>query len=201
MQRIGILGGSFDPVHFGHLRIAESFLRSGLIEKLLVIPAPTPPHKAEIRTDFTHRIEMLKLAFQDWDGVEISDLEMKLPAPSYTVQTIQYLQQENPENIYFLCLGEDSLIHFHTWHRYKEIIEKVPLLVAERPGFDSSLVDQQLLENAVFVDHTPYDVSSSEIRETKESRNELKSILKSVKEYIETHNLYSNIGKGIDQNS
>ncbi len=198
MQRIGILGGAFDPVHYGHIRIAESFLRSGLIEKLLVIPTPSPPHKAKIRTDFTHRIEMLKLAFQDWDGVEISDLEEKLPEPSYSVQTIQHLQQDNPENIYFLCLGEDSLIHFHSWHRYEEIIEKVPLLIAERPGFDSSKVDRELLESSIFVDHTPYNVSSSEIRETKKSRNELKSIPKSVKEYIETHNLYSKIGEGID---
>lgn len=190
MQRTGILGGSFDPVHNGHLRIAESFLNSGLIEKLLVIPAPTPPHKTALQVEFTHRMEMLKLAFQHQNSVEISDLEAHLPAPSYSIQTIQYLQDRNPENVYYLCLGEDSLIHFHSWHRYREIIQKVTLLIAERPGFDSSAVDQELLENSIFVDHDPYELSSTEIRETKIGNIELSRIPKPVLKYINDHNLY-----------
>lgn len=189
-QRIGILGGSFDPVHNGHLRIAESFLKSGLIETLLVIPSPNPPHKTTLHVDFNNRLEMLRLAFLNWDSVEISELEAHLPAPAYSIQTIEYLQQKNPDNIYYLCLGEDSLTYFHTWHRYREIIQKVTLLIAERPGFESSSVDQELLENSIFVDHEPYELSSTEIRKAKIDSNELNWIPEPVWKYIEDHNLY-----------
>ena len=190
MQRVGILGGSFDPVHKGHLRIAKSFLKSGLIEKLLVIPAPAPPHKDDIRVGFKHRYEMLKLAFQDWSGVEVSDLEEKLPAPSYSIQTIEYLQLEHPNTLFYLCLGEDSLIHFHTWFRYKDIVERVTLLVAERPHFDSSIIDKELLEKTIFVDHKPINLSSTEIRKSTDNQNGTKSIPESVLEYMHIHKLY-----------
>lgn len=190
MKRVGILGGSFDPVHNGHLRIAKSFLKSGLIEKLLVIPAPSPPHKNDLRASFWHRLEMLNLAFQDWDDVEVSDLEERLPAPSYSIQTIQYLQRENPDTLFYLCLGEDSLTHFHTWYRYKEIIEQITLLVAERPQFDSSDIEKELLEKTIFVDHKPLDLSSTEIRELTEDQIESNRIPESVQKYIHTHNLY-----------
>lgn len=189
-QRIGILGGSFDPVHNGHLRIAKSFLDSGLIEKLLVIPAPSPPHKHDLRVSFQHRFTMLQLAFQNWDRVEVSDLEKKLPAPSYSIQTIQNLQHEYPESIFYLCLGEDSLIHFHTWHRYRDIIGRVTLLVAERPRFESSLIEKELLEKTIFVDHIPVDLSSTEIRESSDNPKESNRIPGSVQEYIQSHNLY-----------
>ena len=190
MRRIGILGGSFDPVHNGHLRIAKSFLDSHLIEKLLIIPAPSPPHKNDLRASFCHRIEMLKLAFQDWDGVEVSDLEEKLSAPSYSIQTIEYLQREHPNTLFYLCLGEDSLIHFHTWFRYKDIVERVTLLVAERPHFDSSIIDKELLEKTIFVDHKPINLSSTEIRKSKDDQNGTKSIPESVQEYMHTYKLY-----------
>ncbi len=190
MQRIGILGGSFDPVHIGHLRIAKSFLKSGLIEKLLVLPAPSPPHKDDLRVGFKHRFEMLKLAFKDWADVEVSELEMSLPVPSYSIQTIQYLQQKNPETLYYLCLGEDSLIHFHTWYRYRKIIEQITLLVAERPRFDSSVIEKELLERTIFVDHEPFDLSSTEIRETTDDPFESNRLPDLVQQYILNHNLY-----------
>jgi len=190
MQRIGILGGAFDPVHNGHLRIAKSFLTSGLIEKLLVIPAPSPPHKMELRANFSHRFNMLKLAFHNWENVEISDLETKLPTPSYTIQTIQFLQQEYPDDIYYLCLGEDNLIHFNKWHKYREIMDRITLLVAERPGFDSSMIDKTLLEKTIFVDHKPYDLSSTEIRKSSVEVIERNKVPESIQEYINTHNLY-----------
>lgn len=189
-KRIGILGGSFDPVHNGHLQIAKSFLNSGLIEKLLVIPAPSPPHKNDLRASFQHRFKMLQLAFQNWDNVEVSDLEEKLPAPSYSIQTIQYLQQEYPETLFYLCLGEDSLIHFHKWSRYREIIERITLLVAERPRFDSSIIEKELLEKTIFVDHEPVKLSSTEIRESTDDQNESSRLPESVQEYILIHNLY-----------
>tara|TARA_R100001143_G_C3356867_1_gene132965 strand:- start:89 stop:664 length:576 start_codon:yes stop_codon:yes gene_type:complete len=190
MQRVGILGGSFDPVHNAHLRIAKSFLKSGLIEKLLVIPAPSPPHKSDLQTSFQHRFEMLKIAFQDWKNVEVSDLEERLPIPSYSIQTIQHLQEKNPETRFYLCLGEDSLSHFHKWYKYKEIIKQITIMVAERPGFDSSTVEKEILEKTIFVDHDPFGISSTEIRESMNDQNGTDKIPVPVLEYIRTYHLY-----------
>lgn len=188
-KRVGILGGSFDPVHCGHVRIAHSFLTAGLIDTLLILLSPYPPHKQNRKqAPFSHRYEMLKLAFENMEKVEISDLEQKLDKPSYTLHTIEHLQKENPDTLYYLCLGEDSLQYFNEWHKYREILEKVDLLVAERPGFDKSSVEEAILEHAVFVEHEPYPISSTEIRK---SKGEIKDHLPgSVAGYIEKKNLY-----------
>jgi nicotinate-nucleotide adenylyltransferase len=189
-KRVGIFGGSFDPVHNGHIKIARSFLNSGLIRELLILLTPSPPHKqATDQTDFSHRFEMLKLAFQSEEQVRVSDLEKELPQPSYTLQTIKHLQNRYPDAIFYLCLGQDSLRDFHKWHKYKKILERVTLLVASRPDVDTSSVDPEILEKVIFIDHEPVSVSSTEIRNRREEeRNELPA---AVAEYIERHHLYS----------
>lgn len=188
-KRVGILGGSFDPVHRGHVRIAGSFLKSGLIDELLVLLAPDPPHKKnQKKTDFSDRFEMLKLAFEKMENITVSDLEKKLPGPSYTIQTIEYLQKVNFNTLFYLCLGQDSLQNFHKWHRYKDILNKVDLLVAERPGFGDSGVDPEILEHVIFVEHKPYAASSTSIRLSDGKGKEL--LPDSVAAYIEKNNLY-----------
>lgn len=189
-RRIGILGGTFDPVHCGHLRIASSFLQSGLVDKLLILLSPIPPHKQEQeQTDFTHRLEMLKLAFREIEKVWISDMEKDLEKPSYTLQTLQYLQEKHPETLFYLCIGEDSLQHFNQWYKYEEILDRVDLIVAERPGYDRSKVDRNILEHAIFVEHQPYDISSTKIRNRKSNLNE--DVPDAVADYIKEHQLYN----------
>lgn len=190
-NRVGIFGGSFNPVHSGHIKVAESFLNSNIIDQLLLLLTPNPPHKnSENQLPFTHRFEMLKLAFQNYDRVSVSDLERELPSPSYTLQTIRHLQKEYPETSFFLCIGEDSLQEFHMWYKYDEILKLVPLIVAERPGYDSSVIQDQILERAIFVEHKPVDVSSTEIRNTDGGGKPDENIPSQVLEYINKHNLY-----------
>jgi nicotinate-nucleotide adenylyltransferase len=188
-RRVGIFGGSFDPVHKGHVQIARSFLDSGLIQKLLVLLSPSPPHKQEKnQADYSYRFEMLKLAFKDIDGVEISDLEQNLPKPSYTLHTIEFLQEKHPDTLFYLCIGEDSLLNFHEWHRYEEILERVYLIVVKRPGVYTSELDPKILEHVIFIDHDPVSASSTAIRKAKgDKRSDLP---KPVKDYIEKHKLY-----------
>lgn len=188
-KRVGIFGGSFDPVHNGHISVVKSFLKSGLIDELLVLLTPNPPHKNSEGTDFEHRLKMLKLAFRGIEKAVVSDLERKLPSPSYTVQTIEYLQKKNPDTNYFYCLGEDSIKDFHTWHRYSEILERVPILVAERPGFSSEGIDDDILERTIFVDHNPVDMSSTKVRNHK-NEDRFSNLPEIVKKYIHDHNLY-----------
>lgn len=192
--RIGIFGGAFDPVHLGHVKIAGSFLASKIIDKLLVLPTPVSPHKKDQeQTPFEHRYEMLKLAFQEFDKVLVSDLESHLPKPSYTLRTIESLQEKHPQNKYFLCIGEDSLAAFHTWWKYEEILKRTPLIVASRPGTDSSSIAGEILERAIFIDHTEVDVSSTEIREKASMKDDSLKLLVpgSVAHYIFNNKLYS----------
>lgn len=190
-DRIGIFGGSFDPVHNGHISVIKSLLASGLIKKVQILLTPYPPHKdASGQTDFAHRLNMLKIAFKDLADVEVSDIERHLPKPSYTLQTITYLKNAHPENTYFLCLGEDSIDSFHKWFKYEEILEQVPLMVAERPGYGREGLDQKVAERSIFVDHQPVEISSTDIRNGDLNIPVEYAIPKEVIEYARENNLY-----------
>jgi nicotinate-nucleotide adenylyltransferase len=193
-QRTGIFGGAFDPVHLGHVQIAQSFLASNLIDRLLVLPTPVSPHKETYeQTPFLHRFKMLELAFQEIGKVDISNIETFLPTPSYTLRTIRYLQKENPDIKYFLCVGEDSLALFHTWWKYEEILDRVPVIAAGRPGIESSKQSQSILNRVIFADHLELDISSSDIRKrVNKGDNRLSDALPdAVVDYIHANNLYS----------
>lgn len=191
-KRTGVFGGSFDPVHSGHVQLARSFLKSGLIHQLLILLTPDPPHKEkEAQTPYKNRLDMLKIAFSEMEQTIVSDLERELPAPSYTLQTIRHLQTQEPKTLYYLCMGGDSLVDFHRWYKYEEILKAVPLLVAERPGYSITDVDPGILESVVFVDHEPVEESSTEIRNKWISATDSEvNLPQRVAAYIDDHNLY-----------
>lgn len=193
-ERIGIFGGAFDPVHDGHISIALSFLKSNIIHRLLILPTPDPPHKKkEELASFQHRLRMLELAFNHIENTTVSDLESRLPSPSYSLQTLNYLLKELPATTCYICIGEDSLTDFKSWYHYEEILEKCCLLVAERPGYDKSIVQDDILERTIFVEHEPVPVSSTEIRSSASGSDVLQlSLPDQVREYISGNNLYSN---------
>lgn len=191
-QRIGVFGGAFDPVHLGHLQASESFLNSNLIDRLLVLPTPVAPHKeSHQQTSFAHRYQMLKLAFQNHENVVVSELETHLPKPSYTLQTIEHLQNANPDNLYFLCIGEDNLASFHKWWKYEEILNLVTLIVAGRPESHGTEQQSDILERAIFVDHDEIEISSTEIREEVQKEHLCDYVPESVADYIMRNNLYT----------
>ncbi|HET6528321.1 MAG TPA: nicotinate (nicotinamide) nucleotide adenylyltransferase, partial [Balneolaceae bacterium] len=163
-QGIGLLGGSFDPVHNGHLAIAQSFLESEYISELWVLPAPDPPHKKHSLTNYDIRLKMLKVAFGQMDDVCINEVEKKLSYPSYTVQTVKYLNEKHPDSSFFLCIGEDSAVDFTEWFQWQEILDYCNLLIARRSTTDGSGPNEKVLEKVRFVSHQPVDISSTEIR-------------------------------------
>lgn len=131
IRRIGVMGGSFDPPHLGHRNIAKSFLKSGHIDHLLIVPAPNPPHKMEkTLAPFADRFFMCQLNFQGIDGISISDIENRREGPSYTLLTIQELEKAGHEIV--LCIGMDTLVQFTSWYKWEEILKKAPLLVYPR---------------------------------------------------------------------
>ncbi len=189
---IGLFGGTFDPVHKGHVRIAESFKQSGLIEELWILLTPAPPHKTQkVHAPFNLRKKMLEAAFQDHVAIKISTVENTLPRPTYTIQTIEYLTRNYPACTFHLCIGEDSLVHFETWYRYKDILEHCDLIVASRPGFDREEVDEVVKKQAHFVDHEPVDMSASQIRTLLENKQTVDNYLPArVYQIIEENSLY-----------
>jgi nicotinate-nucleotide adenylyltransferase len=190
-DRIGIFGGSFDPVHNGHISVIKSFLNSNLLDRIIVMLTPYPPHKkSDLQTSYQHRLNMLEIAVKNLEYVSISDLETRLPQPSYTLQTINYLKENEPDNLFFLCIGEDSIVNFNKWYHFEEILEKVTLVVAERPGFNKRRADPKILERTIFVEHKPVDISSTEIRGHESGKIE-NAVPAEVRMYIQKHSLYS----------
>lgn len=161
---VGVMGGSFDPPHLGHIGIAKSFLGSGLIDRLMVVPVYVPPHKNNDLSGFDIRLKMTRVAFDGIDRISVSDVESRLGVPSYTWNTIRYLKATGTGSDIRLCIGSDSLREFTTWYRYREILENCRLLVAERPGFSRPELPEEFTGRVTFISHIPQDVSATEIR-------------------------------------
>jgi nicotinate-nucleotide adenylyltransferase len=145
-RRVGILGGTFDPVHFGHLRTAEEALEALDFDSLLFVPAADPPHKSQKKiAPFKHRWRMLQLAVQGNARFQISDLEQRLSGKSYTVVTLNKLLEAHPGKVelYFL-VGMDSFLELDTWWHYRELFQLARMVVARRPGYPEEVVESFL---------------------------------------------------------
>lgn len=192
-KAVGLLGGSFDPVHNGHVAIARSFLKSDFISELWILLTPEPPHKLEhVFCDYEHRFKMLQSAFCQIDGVKIKETEKDLPRPSYTVQTLKYLTKQYPDYNFYLCLGEDSARNFKNWKSWNQILELCELLVVSRPSTDDLDLDPSIAKKTHLVDHRPIEISSTDIRNRiKQGRDVSDLVPKEVHKIIKEHNLYS----------
>lgn len=163
-RRIGLFGGAFDPFHNGHLSVIESVMASGIVDECWVIPTFSPPHRAQAFYPYRHRKLMAELAVENIPGVLVSNVEAHLSKPSYTWKTLEHFKSGEPDARFFLCLGEDSLSSFHTWMNADFILEMCTLLVAERPGYHPAQISKNILDKTIFLDHSPVNLSSSEIK-------------------------------------
>ncbi len=134
-ERIGVLGGAFDPIHFGHLILAQSALDELRLTRVIFVPtfAPTPRHKI-IPTSFSDRVAMIRLAIADNPAFALSEIEEALPPPTYTVTMLERLKQETGPVTLFFVMGADSLEQLGTWHRPERLLELAELAVAPRSG-------------------------------------------------------------------
>lgn len=191
-KQIGLFGGTFDPVHAGHLALAQSFLNSGFIDELWIILTPFPPHKKEFSpSNYSHRLDMLEYVFKSMAHVKILTIENELPRPSYTFKTIEFLASKHSKHRFYYCLGGDSLINFYTWKNPEIILKHVNLLVASRPGSIYDEVDNWILEKSEFIEHEPIDVSSTEIKTRIAGNNSIEGLVHpEVESYIRSNNLY-----------
>jgi nicotinate-nucleotide adenylyltransferase len=137
MNRVlGILGGTFDPIHFGHLELARE-VRSVLgLAAVRLVPAGDPPHRAAPVATAAHRLAMVQLAVEGYSGLEVDDREIERAGRSYTVLTLEELRREDPERPLALIVGADAFAGLPTWHRWTELFSLAHLVVVARPGFE-----------------------------------------------------------------
>ena len=131
---IGLFGGSFDPVHYGHLRTAWELLQLLELQELRFLPCGTPPLKAPNRATADHRLAMLQAAIREYPQFRVDARELQRNGPSYTVETLIDLRRELPDTPFCLILGMDAWLSFPQWHRWQDILDLTHIVVAHRPG-------------------------------------------------------------------
>jgi nicotinate-nucleotide adenylyltransferase len=188
-MRIGLFGGTFDPPHTGHFRVAEAAVRSLQLDQLVWMPANRSPHKTEqAQTAPTHRLAMASLAAAGHDRFSVSDMEMRRPPPSYMVETLEAFREDHPDATLYLIIGQDSLSGFRSWKSPDRIQELARLAVYARRGDWS---DPGLQAGWDWIDAPIIDVSSTHIRsKIRQGLPVTGLVQESVMAYIGEHLLY-----------
>lgn len=133
---IGILGGSFDPVHYGHLRLAIELHQDLALSEMRLMPCGVPPHRASLAASGAQRLAMLEAAIEGERGLVVDQRELQRTGPSYTVDTLTSLRNELGSVPLCLVMGKDAFLGLHSWHRWRELMGLAHIVVAERPGCD-----------------------------------------------------------------
>jgi len=198
MRRIGLFGGTFDPPHVGHLALAEwARTRLGL-ERVVFMPAGTPPHKLRRGlSPVQHRVAMTRLAVRGNRAFTVSTLEARRAGPSFTVDTLAALARLHPGSRLYLLMGADSLDDFSTWHEPKRILDLATLVVARRKGAAAAVRHprasgrRRLPGKVLWLDNPPLEVSSSALRvELRAHRSVRYLVAEAVERYAIRHRLY-----------
>lgn len=163
-MRIGIYGGSFNPIHLGHEQIARFVLKELNLDKLIVIPVGIPSHRENNHKNSMLRLEFCKRVFEDDKNIEVSDIEIRKNNVSYTYDTLlELIDIYGKDNEFFEIIGEDSLENFKTWKNYKEILNLSKLVVLKRKNYNGDIFDEEH-KNIIYLKNPYFDFSSTEIR-------------------------------------
>ncbi len=199
-MRIGIFGGTFDPVHMGHLILAEQCRQQVALDQVWFMPSAHPPHKQDKGvTRFEQRCEMIELAIAGHPSFRVERLEKDLPPPSYTAETLAELHRRNPADEFFLLMGSDSLPDLPSWYEPKRVIEQAGLVVVPRPGV--MLWTAERLAKALGLDATAIklrfvacpmiEIASRELRRAIADGMSIRYLVpRAVEEYIRDRKLY-----------
>jgi nicotinate-nucleotide adenylyltransferase len=190
-RRIGLLGGTFDPVHNAHVALAWIAVDTLALDELRWVPAGEPWQKTRRITSAQHRIEMLKLAIAGEPRFTLERCEVERKGPSYTVDTVRELQRREPDAQWFLILGQDQFVNLPTWHGWQELLSLVTLAVAARPGATVG-IGAQLQGWAYQVLPLPsIDIAATAIRERSRRGESIDAMVPpAVARYIDHHALY-----------
>ena len=213
---IGVFGGTFDPIHFGHLRLAEELAETAKLAQVRFLPSGTPPHRSRPGAEAGHRVEMTRLAIAGNSRFEVDDRETRRAGPGYTYDTLGELRQElGSRRGLVLLLGADAFLELATWHRWRALFDLAHILVAYRPGFPIDSWHARMPEplaheyaarymqqplavhlapagGIAAVAMTALDISATFVRTTVRAGSSPRYLLPdAVLDYIRTHGLYS----------
>lgn len=193
VKKTGIFGGAFNPVHNGHVRLAEEAVKQLKLRKLLIIPTYVSPHKHMELLPYEDRAEMCRRAFGHIPGAEVSDIEVRLGGTSYSINTIRALKELYPDESFFLLIGGDMLFSFEKWYRYESILKEVKVCAAARDG--DSLADMMEYANELgrikVLPTQVVEMSSTEVREKAAAGGDISGMVpQGVADYIREKGLY-----------
>lgn len=216
-MRLGILGGTFNPIHNAHLQIARDVLNTCGLDRILFIPSADPPHKP-VDTPFHHRLAMVEAAIAGQAKFAASDMEEQRGGKSYSVDTLSHLKQMDPAGERFFIIGMDSYRDIGSWRSYEKLFQLAHLVVMTRPGveindplaalpvavrrnfcYDSSRKTMQHTSgnSVIFLEETRMDISSTEIRTRVAAGQSIDHLVPAVvADYISDHALYQSSGQG-----
>lgn len=218
-MKLGILGGTFNPIHRAHLQIARDVLAHCGLDRVLFIPAAAPPHKAVANeTPFHHRLAMVNAAIADTPAFSSSDLEAQRSGKSFSVETLELLRQDDPDGERYFIIGLDSYRDIASWWNYPRLFELANLVVAIRPGIeigdprqvlpvamheefcydgDSKKMRHKSGNYVIFLEEVQQDISSTDIRRRVAARQPFRHLVPpAVADYIDQHALYRSEGQG-----
>lgn len=201
MERLAIMGGTFDPIHMGHLRMAYAVQQQLEFDRVVFLPAYIPPHK-QTRSDFASwqdRLAMVELAVKAYEDFVVSSLEFDRGGISYTYDTVNYMQELWPDAEIYLIIGEDSLTQLYTWHRVPDLLRLVHFVAAERPGYEGEAGVARLTkaygawvaDKIIHAEVPETAVSSTEIRKRLQEGKPIRGMTPlPVEQYIYRRGLY-----------
>lgn len=192
-RRIGIFGGTFDPIHLGHLIIAQEMMLHCALNRVVFMPSGEPPHKRnQGMASAKDRAAMVELAVRDYPGFALSRFELSRPGKSYTINTLRHLRRGMGEDAkLFLMIGADNAVDMGTWCNPQGVLALAQVLVAARPGFDHSRIDPAFKAKMRFVQTPLINISSTAIRARVQEKKPIAFwVPEAVADYIQTQGLY-----------
>uniref|UniRef100_A0A7C4GHV2 Probable nicotinate-nucleotide adenylyltransferase n=1 Tax=candidate division WOR-3 bacterium TaxID=2052148 RepID=A0A7C4GHV2_UNCW3 len=194
-MRIGVFGGSFNPIHLGHLLVADDVLRQLRLDRMLFVPAAVPPHRPDVLVSFEDRLHMVRLALTGSKTAEASAIEGGRQGPSYTVRTLEMLRQRCAGDTLFLVLGADQYAAIHTWQEPDRLARLARIVVISRPGVPRPpLFSGHLPQRVRFLDVVPVDIAAATIRRRASAGRSIRCLVPSaVGVYIRRRRLYHSL--------
>lgn len=188
MRKIGILGGTFDPPHLGHLVIAEEVRSSLDLEEIWFMPSNEPPHKAKATTNAKTRIKMIELAIRNNSSFKLKTIELKRKGKSYTIDTMKLLIKKHPHIQFYFIIGADMVEYLPHWHKIDELVNIVTFVGVKRPGYHL-----QSVYPIITVNIPMFDISSTMIRERLQKNQPVQYFIpEAVYNFIKEKRIYEN---------
>lgn len=189
-MRVGLFFGSFNPIHVGHLMLAQYMVNFADVDEVWLVVSPQNPFKQDVElADTQHRLNMARLAVGDNEKIKISEVELSLPKPSYTIDTLRALEKEYPEIEFSIIMGADNLMGLNRWKEAETLLSRYRIIVYPRPGYETKEPEGAHIE---IVDAPQVDISSTQLRRwIGEGRSVLYFTNDKVIEYFSQNNLYN----------